>query len=191
MLIRREVLGYDPIGAADPSQGWFGQSWEEIPVRVVEDAHDALTVYIEPGAPFTFPEGDWPAPDGLHPWHGRTGWTGHGCLMVQRPGEHHAVWHFWKGPDREFAGWYINLQTAFRRNGSILDTQDLEVDLVVAPDGSWEMKDWDALDDRVAEGRFTPALADWIRALATDLGERLDRGDHWWDHSLASWRPSR
>lgn len=55
-------------------------------------------------------------------------WAGHGCLMVQRPGEHHAVWHFWDGADRRFSHWYVNLQTAFRRTAIGYDTQDLEVD---------------------------------------------------------------
>ena len=50
-----------------------------------------------------------------HPWHGRTRWEGHGVLMLQRPGEAHAIWVFWHGPEREFTGWYVNLQEPFRR----------------------------------------------------------------------------
>jgi len=47
----------------------------------------------------------------------------------------HAIWVFWRGPQREFAGWYVNLQEPFRRTSRGVDTQDLELDIVIAPDG--------------------------------------------------------
>lgn len=202
IVTRREVLGFDPVigtgsdQAADPtsardssSPAWAGRAWLEIPVRVVEDTDEALVVYVESGAPFTFPEGTWPTADGRHPWHANGGWLGNGCLMVQKPGEHHAVWHFWEGPERRFSAWYINLQTAFRRSGDSLDTQDLELDLVVAPDRSWVMKDWEVLDERVAEGRYSAELVAWIRSLGTRLGRELDAGRFWWDESWKDWSP--
>ncbi len=65
----------------------------------------------------------------------------HGVLMLQRPGEAHAVWHFWDGPDRDFTCWHLNLQAPFRRTPIGYDTQDLELDLVVSPDGSFVLKD--------------------------------------------------
>jgi hypothetical protein len=109
--------------------------------------------------------------------------------MVQRPGDHHAVWHFWTGPDREFSCWYINLQTAFVRTPSGYDTQDLELDIVVGPDGTWALKDLEVLDDRVAEGRFSADLVSWIRALGDELTAELDAGRRWWDPKWASWEP--
>ena len=159
------------------------------PVFVVEDSDDALVTYIAPGAEFGFPAGAWPTRDGSHPWSGRRGWSGHGALMVQKPGEHHAVWHFWTGPDREFACWYINLQTAFVRTAAGYDTQDLELDIVVLPDGAWTLKDIELLDERVAEGRFSPQLARWVVSLGEQLTTELDARSHWWDHRWASWTP--
>ncbi|MDW3212849.1 MAG: DUF402 domain-containing protein [Ilumatobacteraceae bacterium] len=189
-IVRREVLGLDPVAGDDghASAPWVGSVWMEMPVRVVEDSDDALVVHVESGAPFTFPDGPWPA-DGRHPWSGRSGWHGHGCLMVQRPGDHHAIWHFWTGPERTFACWYVNLQTAFRRTADAIETQDLELDLVVAPDGSWEMKDWDLLDRRVTEGRFTVDVAVAVRRLGVRLGRELDAGRLWWDLDWQHWTP--
>jgi hypothetical protein len=89
-----------------------------------------LVIFVASGTAFTFPSGEWPTSTGTHPWLGTLGWYGHGCLMVQRPGEHYAVWHFWEGEARTFSHWYINLQTAFRRGPGTIDTQDLEVDFV-------------------------------------------------------------
>lgn len=182
------MLGLQPdeVDTPSPSSG----AWLETPVVIVSDEPAALVSYIPTGARFRFPDGDWPTPDGRHPWHGRPAWTGHGCLMVQEPGQHHAVWHFWTGPDREFAHWYLNIQTAFVRTSIGYDTQDLELDLIVYPDGTHELKDAEVLDDRVAEGRYSPELVAWIRRYGDLLIDRLDREGIWWDRSWADWSPA-
>ena len=190
VVIRREVLGLSPIDEAPVVDRWAARpSWLAVPVHVVEDTDDALVTYLATGAALGFPPGEWPTTDGRHPWSTRTAWEGHGTLMVQRPGEHHAIWHFWKGPDRHLDCWYVNLQTAFVRTATGFDTQDLELDLVVQPDGRWEMKDRELLDQRVDEGRFSPALRDWIVRLGDELAAELDAGRHWWDHRWAGWVP--
>ena len=160
-----------------------------MPVHVVEATDDLFVTYLATGAELGFFEGEWPTPDGRHPWSTRSSWEGHGSLMVHRPGDHHAVWHFWKGADRHLDCWYVNLQTAFVRTAAGYDTQDLELDLVVRPDGSWFTKDRELLDQRVDEGRFTPGLRDWIVALGDSLAAELDANQHWWDHRWAEWEP--
>ncbi len=189
VIVRREVLGMSPLQGDGSRAPWHGKPWFGCPVRVIEDSETQLVTYLPPGAAFGFVDGAWPTPDGRHPWHGRTSWTGHGCLMVQRPGDHHAVWHFWDGPDRTFACWYINLQTAFQRTTIGYDTQDLELDLVVLPDGTWTMKDQEALGERVQEGRYSQRLHDWVLDLGEELGAALDARRHWWDHGWAGWSP--
>lgn len=190
IVLRREVLGLAPLqGVVEPEEPWCGRPWMAVPVQVVEDTAEALVTYIAPGAEFGFHPGQWPTPDGRHPWAGKQGWAGHGCLMVQRPGDHHAVWHFWSGGDRAFAYWYINLQTSFVRNDLGYDTQDLELDIVIYPDGHWVLKDEEVLADRVAEGRFSPALVRWVEDLGAELTTRLEAGDRWWDQNWASWTP--
>jgi len=192
VIVRREVLGLTPLGLSiNPAPGWTGKPWLGVPVFVVQDNEEALVTYVAPDAEFGFPEGAWPTPDGRHPWSERQSWSGHGALMVQRPGDHHAVWHFWTGPDREFACWYINLQTAFVRTTLGYDTQDLELDIVVLPDASWTVKDLDVLDERVAEGRFPAELVRWIVSLGEQLTSELDSGRRWWDDRWALWQPQR
>lgn len=155
---------------------------------------EVLVSYIAPGAQFGFPSGHWPTVNGLHPWSERESWFGHGCLMVQRPGDHYAVWHFWDGPDREFSCWYLNLQTSFVRTRTECNTQDLELDIVVFPDGSHMVKDDmvkddDVLDHRVTEGRYSIELVRWIRDSGNELTERLRSEGPWWDRSWAQWQP--
>lgn len=189
LIVRREVLGLAPTGHPPTPPDWYGRAWEALPVYVVDDADEQLVTYLPAGAEIGFVEGDWPTPDGLHPWHEKTRWEGHGSLMVQRPGDPYAVWHFWDGSERDFTCWYINLQADFVRTPIGYDTQDFELDYIVFPDGSWVVKDLELLDDRVAEGRFTASLVDWIRNLGNELAEELHAGRHWWDPTWAEWSP--
>src|SRR5437763_15279373 len=82
-----------------------GRPWIESTVRVVRDEPELLATYLAEGTRFHFP----PYPE-THPWAGRDAWHGHGVLMLQRPGEAHAIWVFWHGAERALAGWYGNFQ---------------------------------------------------------------------------------
>jgi hypothetical protein len=171
VIVRREVR----------NDGW---AWLELPVVVVRDEPELLATYVPEGAPFTFP----PGPE-VHPWAGRDCWQGHGVLMLQRPGESHAVWVFWDGPDREHAAWYLNIQEPFRRRAHGYDTQDLELDVVLYPDGRVELKDDELLDVRVREGRFTQDQARAVRAEGERIQSELAAGRRWWDPFWALWEP--
>jgi hypothetical protein len=176
VILRREVLN-------------DGRPWLEVPVIVVRDEPGLLATYISEAAPFRFPPGPWPTESGLHPWHGKERWYGHGLLMLQRPDERHAVWLFWCGARREFAGWYLNLQEPFRRTERGYDTQDLELDIWIPAGGTWRWKDEELLEQRVREGRFTDEQVEAIRAEGRRIAAELDAGRRWWDESWAEWRP--
>jgi hypothetical protein len=176
VVLRREVLS-------------DGRAWLEAPVIVVRDSADLLATYLAEGAPLRFPPGPWPTSDGLHPWHGKAHWQGHGTLMLQRPGEMYAIWVFWRGQRRDFAGWYVNFQEPFRRTAYGYDTQDLELDIWVTREGQWEWKDDHLLEQRVREGRFTREQCSAVRAVAEDVACDLDEGRRWWDESWATWQP--
>jgi Protein of unknown function (DUF402) len=171
LIVRREVR----------NDGW---SWLETYVRVVRDEPELLATYIPEGARFVFP----PGPE-AHPWTGRDAWTGHGVLMLQRPGEAHAIWVFWDGPERELAGWYVNFQEPFRRTANGYDTQDLELDIWIPHDGNWEWKDADVLEDRIREGRYTREQVDATWAEGHRVAAELDAGRRWWDPHWALWEP--
>jgi hypothetical protein len=165
---------------------WRGTPWLASPVVVVEDAPDLLVTYLPEEARFAFPR----SADGRpHPWSGRGSWAGHGVLMLQRPGEAYAVWHFWEGPGRRFAGWYLNLQEPFRRTSVGYDTQDLELDVWIPVGERWRFKDEETLDERVREGRYTEEQVEATRALGAEIGAMLDRGAHWWDDHWTSFEP--
>ena len=162
-----------------------------MPVRVVEDSGRQIAVYLAEGTRFVFPPGGWPF-EGPHPWAGRGAWTGHGVLVVHRPGDAHAVWHFWEGPERRFAGWYVNLQSPFRRDAQAFDTVDHELDLWIRPDGSWHWKDEEKMEGWVRRGRFTREEVDAIRAEGERVLEEWPFPTGWEDWCPdPSWRVPR
>jgi hypothetical protein len=169
IVVRREVLN-------------DGRCWCEIDVTVVEDEPELLVTYIASGAPMRYPLG-------YHPWFPKAAWEGHGVLTLQRPQDWYAVWVFWRGDEREFAGWYINFQEPYRRGENSYDTQDLELDIWIPRDGPWEWKDRELLEERVREGRFTPEQAELTRAHAETVAADLDAGRRWWDPAWAEWEP--
>lgn len=153
---------------------------------VVADKPDLLAMYMPEGSPLRFAPDFFGAP---HPWSWRDRWQGHGVLQLQRPGDMYAVWVFWEGDARDFTGWYINLQEPFRRTRFGVDTQDLELDIVVALDGSWRYKDDEELEGWIDRGRWTPPEVRAIRAEAARIGELLDAGSKWWGNEWGSWQP--
>jgi hypothetical protein len=167
----------------------WGRPWLGLPEVVVEDTDDLLMTYIAPAAPFGFTPGPWPTANGLHPWQPNREWKGNGVLVVQRPGDAYAVWHFWTGDERRFEAWYINLQEPLRRTSIGYDTQDHELDLIVLPDGQWLFKDDEKMEQRIAEGRYTAEEVVEIRALGARIGAMLDAGDAWWEPALTTWSP--
>lgn len=172
-IVRRDVWHGRPV------LGWGG--------NVVADTDDLLVLFMPGGGPLRFPPGDFFG--GAHPWSGRDSWSGHGVLQLQRPGEMHAIWVFWKGARRELAGWYVNIQEPFRRSSIGFDTQDLELDIVIRPDGSWRWKDDERMESWVERGRWTAAEVAAIRAEGARVAAELEAGRRWWSDEWASWEP--
>jgi hypothetical protein len=173
-IVRRELCLGRP---------WLGQA-----AIVVADTDDLLVLYIAGDSELAYPDGDWPG--GRHPWHGKDRWRGHGVLQLQRPGEAHAVWLFWQGPERSLRCWYVNLQAPFRRTAGGIDTEDHELDIVIEPDGAWRFKDDEWLDEWVRLGRWTEAEVAAIRAEGARVAADLEAGRRWWDEHWAGWRPN-
>jgi hypothetical protein len=119
---------------------WRGRAWAVHPVRVVADDGETLVVHLAEGTRLGFRPGAWPW-DGGHPWARPGRWRGHGVLMELQAGRRYGVWHFWTGPERRFAGWYLDLQRTPERHARGIDTLDHVLDFWVTPDGTVTVKD--------------------------------------------------
>jgi hypothetical protein len=101
----------------------------------------------------------------------------------------------WQGVDVEFdaagnfAGSYVNFQEPVRRTTLGFDTTDLVLDLVVAADRTWSLKDQDDFDRAVSAGQCSRNRRAGSRRSGAD--DRRGRGrrsavseKHW-----LTWRP--
>ena len=72
--------------------------------------------------------------------------------------------------NREFVGWYVNMQEPVRRTSIGFDFMDQELDIYVSPDLSqWTWKDEEHLQRAHADGRF---LSDQVDAIWAE-GKRV------------------
>ena len=153
-------------------------------MRVVEDLAELLATYICPGAPFMFPPGREP-----RPWRDRVAWQGHGVLMLQRPGRARAISVFWNGPEREFAGWYVNFQEPFRRTERGFDTQDLDCDIWIPAQQGLGMEGCRHLRAARRRRPLTRRRSRRPGSRAAASPPSLDAGSRWSGSILELWEP--
>jgi Protein of unknown function (DUF402) len=166
---------------------WDGRVWTARPWIVVEEQADLVVLWIPRGAPTKVPaeneiepmaRGDWTLVDGT--WELP-------ALRFHERGAAHSVLVFLR--DGELDVFYVNMEEPWRPTPIGFDYLDQKLDLIVRPDGSWEWKDEDELDEAVARGIFSAELEREIR----DEGERavghaLAKRPPF-DGSWEAWRP--
>jgi hypothetical protein len=150
-----------------------GQSWLEFPETVVHDDGQVLASVQADGSPLTFPEHPWP-----HPWGHLSAWQGTTVLKLRRVGDWYSVWKFFT--DRSFAFWYVNFETPVVRRVDGVDINDLQLDVVIEPDGSWRWKDVEDLGPALASGRITSEELRAVLDEAAVVADLLGRDDRWW-----------
>ena len=141
---------------------WLGRVFTARPWIVVSDDPDRLLLWIWRGTRTMTPDGPHiPSDD----WTLVEGEFARNALRIVTPGGRHSILHFF-GDDGGFEGWYVNIERPFRRSAVGFDFLDLELDLFVRPDGSWDLLDEDELDEAVARGVIAVGEAAQVRAEA-------------------------
>ena len=122
------------------------------------------------------------------------GWQGRSALILMPAGRAHSVWWFFT--EAGFGGWYVNLEarSRFWRHEGLagVDVIDHELDVVVAPDRSWQWKDE---DDLVAvtglSGYWDARGSVEIRAEARRVIAEAEAARFPFDGSWCDFRPDR
>jgi Protein of unknown function (DUF402) len=139
-----------------------GMSW---PALVVRDEPDLVALYIPAGTLHKRWNGAGPNRALVDvPWRVDT-------LRLMFPGAHHSTWATWarSGEDRAFRGYYVNMEEPFRRTPIGFDTNDHMLDILVAPDLTWQWKDEDVVADFLKRGLYSREFVAAIR----EEGERV------------------
>ncbi len=142
-------------------------------MRVDSDSDGVLAMVLEDGMAFSYDNLDPP-----HPWAPQDAWRGPTVLQLRRRGDWYSVWKFFTGD--HFDGWYVNMERPYVRTATGIDTDDLELDLVIEPDGNRQWKDVEFLHARLDQGRLSLDDLTHVLAAAAEVTELLDRGDRWW-----------
>lgn len=150
-----------------------GRPWLEFPETVSSDQDGVLATVQAEGSPLTF--FDHPVP---HPWRHVSAWTGSTVLKLRRPGDWYSVWKFFA--EGEFQHWYVNFETPYVRVPGGIEINDLQLDIVISPDGAWRWKDVQDLGPSLAAGRITDDELHHVLDEAAVVADLLDRDDRWW-----------
>jgi hypothetical protein len=165
------------------------------PTRVVED-RDGLLVWLAPGTPTK----NTMTADGRRPrrlaeqlavrWElADSRWERTGVLQWFPPDDSgFSVWWFFESG--RFSGWYVNLEDPAVRWGAGVDTSDHALDIEVAPDRTWRLKDQDEFDERIGHPWFwTTDQAEAIRAEAGRAVRLVESGAFPFDGTWCAFRP--
>lgn len=178
---------------------WGGElSWVE-PVTVVEDSPQLIALYLAMDTPIKRPVGDdgLPIPrfqiadrqDGVPLRLGDAQWAGSSVLWLARPGGAHAIGVFWSGEEREFVGWYGNLQAPLQRTAIGFDTTDHVLDVDISPDRTWRWKDEDEFAIVQHRGIISPTAAQAIRAEGERVIATVEANDWPFNAGWEHWQP--
>ncbi len=148
------------------------------PLRVVEDAYDHTVLYQAPDTKFKSartPDGGKVRDFGEPYVLADVVWAGGSLIRLTAPDTWYCVDVDFDANGR-FAGWKVNFQTPPTRTRSGFETNDLIVDLVVAPDRSWTVEDAEDLERAVAAGYVSDEES---RRAKDELVEFIGRVERW------------
>lgn len=173
---------------------WRGKVWTARSVSVVQDAPDLIVLFFHAGTRWKKPIPLDPSTEQLRlllvgNWqlvHATWKWD---SLILIHPGEAHAV-HVMRGDNREFLGWYINLQEPLRRTAIGFDFMDHALDIVVKPDlSAWVWKDEDHFQWDQEVGLISSQEVREIRAEGGRVIERIRTRASPFNEGWENWFP--
>lgn len=155
-----------------------GRVWRAQACRIVEDTAELLAFWIPAGAPGKVPAGGLRIPGDA--WELEDVRPSQDAICIARSGRAHSIYVHWD-ESGAVSHWYVNFEQPLRRTPLGVDTFDEKLDLIVRPDGSYEWKDEDELEQAAAVGLLD---ADEVRAEAARVLDEWPFPTGWED-----WRP--
>lgn len=172
--------------------------WTAVSMVVVKDTPQEIILAVTPGSERmieeNYPKGK---KNGKRRWDFQTenwtlanfNWHTNRLLFILEPEKYYSTVYFWDHTSNEFLCYYINFQLPFKRTHQSIDTLDLELDIIVNPDLSFEWKDLDDYEKGIETGVILPEWVKEIEASKTEILDRLKRRNYPFDNSWLNWEP--
>ena len=172
--------------------------WHAMPMIVVKDSPQETALALLPGsdgfAPEDYSKGkqngkrrwnfvDKPWKLDKHIWHTNR------VLVLVEPQKYYSIDHFWNHDLNKFECYYVNFQLPFQRGHCGVDALDLELDLVIKPDLSYEWKDVDEYQKGIDSGIIPYEWTQEIESAKKEILEKLAGRKYPFDGSWLNWLP--
>jgi protein associated with RNAse G/E len=119
-------------------------------------------------------------------WHVRErAWQWTNCLHVLQPDQWWGTSLMWTAATGEFLCWYVDFRAPLVRSGDSLNTRDLQLDIVISPDGTWQWKDEDHYQFSVDTGFISADERAAVDASRESVVAQIEAGRFPFDGALA------
>jgi protein associated with RNAse G/E len=179
------------------SHVWYIQS-----ANVVHDTTEEVALVVMPGTQCAAPAGYITGKHGTDENWNRWGdylndnwnmqsynWRTNRLLILLQPEKYYAHMCFWHDERNEFLCYYVNFQLPFKRTAIGFDTLDLELDIVVKPNHSWQWKDADDYRNGIECGVLTSHWIQGIEEAKQEIFTKLEKREYPFNGHWLSWMP--
>jgi protein associated with RNAse G/E len=175
-----------------------GRIWHVQPTILVKDSPGEIVMVLLPGteciAEESYPKGK---KNGKRRWDfinrdwqlAKYTWKTNRLLLLFEPEKYYSTIFFWNDSSDDFLCYYINFQLPFKRHDCAVDTLDLDLDLVIHPDLTYEWKDEDDYQKAISHGVILPEWVQEIDIATSEVMERLEKRQYPFDGSWLDWKP--
>jgi len=174
------------------------QVWHAQTVIVVKDTPEEIVMALLPGAECVAPEGYLNGKDSnKRRWNFKDNdwekqnylWRSNRLLLLLQPQKYYSTIYFWNNESNEFLCYYINFQLPFQRSHCGVDTLDLDLDLIINPDFSFEWKAEDDYQKAIDNGVIMPQWTQEIEMAKKEVFDKLEKRQYPFDGSWLNWMP--
>jgi len=172
--------------------------WHVQPTILVKDSPEEVVLMLLPGteciAEENYPHGK---KHGKRRWYfmnedwqlAKYTWQTNRLLLLFEPEKYYSTILFWNHQSNEFLCYYINFQLPFQRNYCAVDTLDLDLDIIIHPDFTYEWKDEDDYQEAIDHGLIS---AEWMQSIEEakfEIFNKLEKRQYPFDGSWLDWKP--
>jgi protein associated with RNAse G/E len=172
--------------------------WHALAMTVVKDSPEEMVLALLPGAE-RMAEKEYAngRKSGKPRWHfkdlpwelEKIQWRTSRLLILLEPEKYYSIMYFWNNASGEFLYYYINFQVPCQRSHCGVDTLDLDLDLIIHPDFSYEWKDLEEYRRAIDEKIIFPAWTQEIDIAKDEILAKVQKREYPYDGSWLDWVP--